>query len=127
MMAAYFLILYAGVGFIQDKRFFSSAPKENLAAIPDKKERFPGAHVAGWVIGIAAILMFAGGICPWRVGRREAGLRLPAIFWAVPCDALPDGDLRYLLLRLVPAVPFQFLPPCLPGTQGRCGAAAVWV
>ena len=37
MMAAYFLILYAGVGFIQDKRFFSSAPKENLAAIPDKK------------------------------------------------------------------------------------------
>lgn len=80
MMAAYFLILYAGVGFIQDKRFFSSAPKENLAAIPDKKERFPGAHVAGWVIGSAAILMFAGGICPWRVGRREAGLRLPAIF-----------------------------------------------
>lgn len=46
-MAAYFLILYAGVGFIQDKRFFSSAPKENLEAIPDKKERFPGAHVIG--------------------------------------------------------------------------------
>ena len=37
LMAAYFLILYAGVGFIQDKRFFSSAPKENLDAIPDKK------------------------------------------------------------------------------------------
>ena len=32
---AYFLILYGGVGFIQDKRFFSSAPKENLEAIPD--------------------------------------------------------------------------------------------
>ena len=47
-MAAYFLILYAGVGFIQDKRFFSSAPKENLEAIPDKKERFPGAHVIGY-------------------------------------------------------------------------------
>ncbi len=40
---AYFLVLYGGVGFIQDKRFFSSAPKrkENLDAIPDTKERFP--------------------------------------------------------------------------------------
>ena len=37
LMAAYFLVLYGGVGFIQDKRFFSSAPKENLNAIPDKK------------------------------------------------------------------------------------------
>lgn len=60
IMAAYFLILYAGVAFIQDKRFFSSAPKENLDAIPDKKERFRGAHVIGWIIGILAILMFAG-------------------------------------------------------------------
>ena len=42
IMAAYFLILYGGVGFVQDKRFFSSAPKENLAAIPDTKERFRG-------------------------------------------------------------------------------------
>lgn len=60
LMAAYFLILYAGVGFIQDKRFFGSAPKENLAAIPDRKERFPGAHEVGWCIGAAAILLFAG-------------------------------------------------------------------
>ena len=45
---AYFLVLYGGVGFIQDKRFFSSAPKENLDAIPDTKERFPGAHSIGW-------------------------------------------------------------------------------
>ena len=32
IMAAYFLLLYAGVALIQNKRFFSSAPKENLAA-----------------------------------------------------------------------------------------------
>ena len=30
IMVAYFLILYASVAFIQDKRFFSSAAKENL-------------------------------------------------------------------------------------------------
>ena len=26
IMAAYFLLLYGGVGFIQDKKFFSSGP-----------------------------------------------------------------------------------------------------
>lgn len=61
IMAAYFLLLCGGVGFIQDKKFFSSAPKENLDAIPDKKpERFPGAHIVGWIICVTAILMFIG-------------------------------------------------------------------
>ena len=56
MMLAYFLVLYGAVGFIQDKRFFGSAPKKNLAAIPDKKERFPGAHGIGWGIEAIAVL-----------------------------------------------------------------------
>ena len=48
VMAAYFLLLYGGVGFIQDKRFFGSAHKDVLAVIPDKKpERFRGAHIVG--------------------------------------------------------------------------------
>ena len=42
------------------KRFFSSAPKENFAAIPDKKERFRGAHIIGWLIEGIAVLMFIG-------------------------------------------------------------------
>lgn len=37
VMAAYFLLLYAGVGLIQEKKFFSSAPHEVFAAVPDKK------------------------------------------------------------------------------------------
>ena len=37
IMIAYFLLLFSGIAFIQDKRVFSSAPKENLA-IPDRKE-----------------------------------------------------------------------------------------
>ena len=60
LMAAYFLVLYGAVGFIQDKRFFSSAPKENLAAIPDKNERFRCAHIIGWLIEGIAVLMFIG-------------------------------------------------------------------
>ena len=62
IMAAYFLILYGAVGFIQDKRFFSSAPKENLAAIPDKKERFPGAHIVGWIIEALALSLFIAAV-----------------------------------------------------------------
>ena len=50
VMVAYFLVLYGGVGFIQDKKFFSSAPKEV----------FPGAHVIGWIIAGIAVLLFAG-------------------------------------------------------------------
>lgn len=60
VMAAYFLVLYGGVRFIQDKRFFSSAHKDILAVIPDKKERFRGAHIIGWVIAVIAVLLFAG-------------------------------------------------------------------
>lgn len=56
MMLAYFLVLYGAVGFIQNKRFFCSAPQENLAAIPDKKERFCGAHGIGWGIEAVAVL-----------------------------------------------------------------------
>ncbi len=62
MMAAYFLLLYGAVGFIQDKRFFASAPKAYLAVIPDRKERFRGAHVIGWMIEMIAVLLFAGAL-----------------------------------------------------------------
>ena len=60
IMVAYFLLLYGVVGFIQNKKFFSSAPKENLAAIPERKERFRGAHIIGWFIIIIAFLIFIG-------------------------------------------------------------------
>ena len=59
VMAAYFLLLYAGVGLIQEKKFFSSAPREVFAAVPERKaERFRGAHILGWYLGILAMLLF---------------------------------------------------------------------
>ena len=51
VMAAYFLLLYAGIGLIQEKKFFSSAPREVFAAVPERKaERFRGAHILGWCL-----------------------------------------------------------------------------
>ena len=61
VMAAYFVLLYAGVGLIQEKKFFSSAPREVFAAVPERKaERFRGAHILGWCLGILAMLLFLG-------------------------------------------------------------------
>ena len=87
---AYFLVLYGGVGFIQDKRFFSSAPKENLDAIPDTKERFPSAHSIGWVIEIIAILLFlaAAALSVWDGVRNGFGfldffVRFLAVLYAM--------------------------------------------
>lgn len=61
VMAAYFLLLYAGVGLIQEKKFFPYAPREVFAAVPERKaERFRGAHILGWCLGILAMLLFLG-------------------------------------------------------------------
>ena len=122
IMAAYFLILYAGVAFIQDKRFFSSAPKENLDAIPDKKERFRGAHVIGWIIGILAILMFAGAfvLAAWDGVKNGFGF---GRFFA----PLHHGALRHCVLRLGAALPLELFPALLSGAEGRRRVASVRV
>ncbi len=75
IMAAYFLLLYAAVGFIQDKRLFSSAPKEIVAVIRDKKERFHGAHAIGWLMAGLAVLLFLGAFAlgAWDGIRNDFG------------------------------------------------------
>ncbi len=58
LMAGLFLLLYAGVGLIQDNRFFSSAPKGVLEVIEQKPERFKGAHALGYFLAIVSFLSF---------------------------------------------------------------------
>lgn len=60
VMLGYFLLLYSVVAWIQDKRLCGSAPQENLDAIPDRKERFPGAHIIGWVIAVIGLVLMLG-------------------------------------------------------------------
>ena len=55
------LLLIAAVAFIQDKKFFSSAPKEALEVmVPKDTELFCGARAMGWVLMINSILMILG-------------------------------------------------------------------
>lgn len=118
---AYFLLLYGAVGFIQDKRFFASAPQENLAAIPDRKERFRGAHALGWVIEGLAVLLFLGAavLAVWDGVR--SGFGFWAFFGRFFVHALRHGGLRYRVLRLCAALPLEFLSPLFPELKGVVG------
>lgn len=63
MMLGLFLLLWGGVGFIQDKRFFSSAPKEALEVTPDHMpERFRGQHVVGYIMVLFAFALMGGAV-----------------------------------------------------------------
>lgn len=62
MMAGLFLLLLAGVGFIQDKKFFTPAPKAVYEAVEEKPERFRGQHILGWSLALLAMLCMAGAV-----------------------------------------------------------------
>jgi hypothetical protein len=54
-------MMFSAVAFIQDSRFFSSAPKEAQEVIkPRDKELFYGARTIGWVLLVFSILMILG-------------------------------------------------------------------
>ena len=59
--AAISLMLLSAVAFIQDIRFFSSAPKEAQEVLkPRNYELFYGARMIGWTLMIFSLLMIAG-------------------------------------------------------------------
>ena len=59
--AAITLMLFSAVAFIQDKKYFSSAPKEAQAVIqPRDNELFYGARTIGWTLIVFAVLMILG-------------------------------------------------------------------
>ena len=60
MMAGLFMIILSAVALIQDKKVFTSAPKDIQEAILPREERFKGARTLGYVIMILA--MFSLGL-----------------------------------------------------------------
>lgn len=58
LMTALFLMLFSAVALIQDKRLFTSAPKDIQEAIIEKDERFLGAHKIGWTLLIISVAIF---------------------------------------------------------------------
>ena len=62
MMAGLFLMLWGAVGFVQNKNFFTSAPKEALDVIQPKEERFKGQHAVGWAMLILSLALMGGAL-----------------------------------------------------------------
>lgn len=62
MMVGLVLLLWAGVGFIQNKKFFSSCPKEVLEVIQSKEKRFFGQYLFGWLLAFVAVPLMLGAI-----------------------------------------------------------------
>ncbi len=59
--AAITLLLISAVAFIQEKKMFSSAPKEALEVIKTREEElFYGARAMGWVLVIISVLLILG-------------------------------------------------------------------
>ena len=55
------LMMFSAVAFIQDKKFFSLAPKEaQEALLPREKELFYGARAIGWTLMMFSFLMILG-------------------------------------------------------------------
>lgn len=76
--AAITMLLVAAVAFVQDNRFFSSAPKEAREALQQRdKELFYGARVMGWVMMIfsAVVILGVGVVSIWD------GFRSGYTFW----------------------------------------------
>ena len=76
--AAITMLLVAAVAFVQDNRFFSSAPKEAREALQQRdKELFYGARVMGWVMMIfsAVVILGVGIVSIWD------GFRSGYTFW----------------------------------------------
>lgn len=67
------LMLLSAVAFIQNEKFFSSAPKEAQEVIrPRENELFYGARAIGWTLMVFSILMILGvGIIAIRDGFRS--------------------------------------------------------
>jgi hypothetical protein len=72
---AILLMLWAAVALVQDKRLFGSAPKDIVAVIQPRAERFEGARFLGWTLMILSMLILAGvfAVAVWDGVRRGYG------------------------------------------------------
>ena len=103
-MAGLFLMLWSGVAFIQDKRFFSSAHKDILAIITPKQERFKGQHILGYVLAFVAVAMNIGAIITGAVTGIHNGFG----FW----QFFLRFGLMVILLKLYDIIFFDWVLLC---------------
>lgn len=123
MMAGLFLMLLSGVGFIQDKRFFTSAPREVQDVVKPCEERFPGAHVLGWFMGTISILMMLGAIIIGAVAGIQEGYGFSQFFvrFLIMLLLLKAYDILFFDWVLLCNAGLNFFPHFYPETKEVLG------
>ena len=122
LMAGLFLMLWSAVAFIQDKRFFTSAPKDVQAAVrPRTGERFPGARRLGWRLMILAVALMLFALLYAGLDGAEKGFGFWQLFtrYLIMLLALKAFDI--LFFDLVLLCHSNFFPRYYPEVKGIVG------
>ncbi len=124
MMAGLFLMLLGGVGFIQDKRFFSSAPKQVKDVVPDSKpERFRGQQAVGWILVILSFILMGGAIVigVWDGIQNSFGFWQFALRFFIMLLLLKAFDVLFFDWFLLCNAGLHFFPRFYPETKDVLG------
>ena len=122
-MAGLFLMLLSGVGFIQDTKFFSSAPKEVRDVIKPRKERFRGAHAIGWIMAVFSVIFMIGAfiIGAWNGILNDFGFWQFFIRFIIMMLLLKAFDILFFDWVLLCNAGFNFFPHFYPETKEVLG------
>ena len=124
MMAGLFMMLLGGVGYIQDRRFFSSAPKEVLERVPKTKpERFPGQRAAGWGMIALSLALMAGALAigAWDGIRNAFSFRQFFLRFVIMFLGLKAFDIGFFDWFLLCNAGLNFFPHFYPETKTVLG------
>ena len=120
MMAGLFLLLLGGVGFVQDKRFFSSAPQQVRDVVPARKpERFPGQRAVGWVMVLLALALMGGAVVlgAWSGIQNGFGFWQFAARFLIMLLLLKAFDILFFDWFLLCSAGLNFFPHFYPETK----------
>jgi len=121
MMLGLFLMLYAGVGLIQDNRFFTTAPKIVQEVIIQKDERFPGAHALGWFLAALSVIMMLGPLVWAGVDGFRSGFGFSQFFFRYLFMFLALKAFDILFFDLVLLCHSNFFPRFYPESAEYLG------
>lgn len=80
LMLMLFMLLFSAVAFVQDRRFFSTAPQQIKEVIKDKESRFMGQRVLGWFLLILSTISLKGIFIYAGIDGINNGYDLKALF-----------------------------------------------
>ncbi len=121
MMAGLFLMLYAAVALVQDKRFFTSAPKDVQDAVQPKPERFPSARKVGWRLILFSLVLMAWSLYYAGVNGVGNGFTFGQFFLRYLVMFLLLKAFDVLFFDLVLLCHSNFFPRWYPEVKGIVG------